>query len=152
MPYRAMPLPGPRRSWRPLVETLLALFNAAALVALALWWVHYQNNPHDYRDGYKADEVRVLAGAALVGAIGFLGWFSYRWRLRFILASGLFWAFIGAVVLFYGLSPCPYVLRVLGRDYCVTMGGVVYVGVGLASIATFRSRDRTRTATGRAVS
>jgi hypothetical protein len=98
-----------------------------AVVALAVWWINYQGEPHDY----KADQARILVGAALAGAIGFLGWFSYRLRLMLILVSGLFWAFIGAVTLFYGVSPYPYMLRFLGRDYPATMGGVVFVAVGL---------------------
>ena len=140
-PYRAMPLPGGRRrSWRPVVEGALALFNAAALVSLAVWWGSHDACLHDY----KADQARILSGAALGGGAGFLGWFSYRWRLRSILVSGLFWTCIGAVTLFYGLSPYPYMLPLFERDSPATIGGVVFVAAGLASIATFRSRDRTR--------
>jgi hypothetical protein len=142
--YRAMPLtPDPRRSGRRIVERGLALFNAAAL-ALAVWWVNNQGEPHDYKMG----EACIIAGVALGGTIGFLGWFSYGLRLRLILVSGLFWGVIGTVTLLYGLSPYPFVLRLLGREYPGTMGGVVFVAVGLASVAAFRSRERTRCAAG----
>jgi hypothetical protein len=146
-PYRAMPLPrSPRQSWRPVVERTLALFNAAALVALAAWWATHEGEHY----GDKADQARVLAAVALGGTIGFLGWFSYGLRLKLILASGLVWALSGAVTLFYGLSPYPYMFRFLGRSYPATAGGIVFVAVGIASVATFWSRDRTRVPSARA--
>jgi hypothetical protein len=146
-PYRAMPLPArPRESWRPLLERALVLFNAAALAGLALWWGSYPGTPSDD----KANQALLLAGVGAGGALGFLGWFSYALRLRLIFLSGLLWGLVGAVTVGYGLTPFPYVFRLFGDVYSTTTIGVVLVAVGIGSVVTFLSRERTRYVSGRA--
>jgi hypothetical protein len=141
MPYRVMPTsPVRSQAWQSFVERTAALFNAAALVSLVVWWVRYKGDPLDY----KADEARVLAAIALFGTVGLVGWFSRRLRLAMVFASGVLWTVVGAVTLSYGLSPFPYLVRFLGHDYPATPGGVLFVVVGVASVATSYSRARAR--------
>jgi hypothetical protein len=132
--------PPPRRDWRPVVERGLALFNALALLAVAVWWIQGGRG----LGGYKADQARVLTAVALGGSAGFLGWFPYGLRLKLILVSGFVWVMAGSVTLFYGFSRFPYVFRLFGNEHSATFGGYLFVAVGVLSVMTFLSRDRTR--------
>jgi hypothetical protein len=123
-----------------MVERGLVLFNAVALAGLAVWWGSYPGTP----SGDKANQVLLLAGAGAVGALGFLGWFSYPLRLRLILVSGVLWVLVGVVTVGYGLSPFPYVFKLFGEVYSATTIGVVLLAVGIGSVATFLSREQTR--------
>ena len=141
IPYRGMPLPlSAKRDWRPVVERGLAVFNAVALLAVALWWAYGDRGFGDSR----AQHARVLTAVALGGTAGFLGWFAYGLRLKLIFVSGLVWVTAGAVTLAYGLTPFPYILRLSGHPFSATPGGFLFVAVGALSVMTFLSRDRTR--------
>lgn len=138
-----MPLsPFLRERWRRAFEAALAACDAIALVVVGAWWWRGA----DLNDASKVGQALAFTVVALAGAAGLFGQFSYEGRLRLILLSGLIWVVVGGVTLAYGFSAFPFVVRFHEQSYPTTLGGFVFVAVGLASIATYRSRVRSRRA------